>query len=196
MRYYRSELIPDEIDGNDEQTGRNLLKDFLQTLAISVIIFLVINTLSARIRVESVSMRDTLKPNDFVVVDKVIYKHKEIERGDIIVFDPPFYSPEPYIKRVIGLPGDDILINGEGVFINGVKIYEPYVLRSGGKRGEWKVPEGNLFVMGDNRGNSSDSRAWGFVPVDNVMGKALFVYWPPDEWGTLTNKAIAADAQY
>ncbi|HEY61472.1 MAG TPA: signal peptidase I [Anaerolineae bacterium] len=194
MNIYRSEMFPDEIE--EEQGGESphqVLKDISQTIVLSLIIFFIINFLSARIRVESVSMRETLKPDDFVVVSRVVYKFKGVDRGDIIVFNPPFYSPEPYIKRVIGLPGDDIRIQDGNVFINGERIKEPYIRNTGGKSGKWKVPEGNLFVMGDNRGNSSDSRAWGMVPFENVIGKAIFVYWPPREWGALTIKAIAAE---
>jgi signal peptidase I len=104
----------------------------------------------------------------------------------VIVFKyPPDPSREPYIKRVIGLPGDLVRIENGSVSINGKLLSEPYLTVATQQGGEWRVPQGNLFVMGDNRNNSSDSRAWGMVPLENVIGKALVIYWPPDQWGLL-----------
>jgi len=193
MLRYRSEIIPDEVVHSENTTNDGTVRDFIQTILFSIVLFLIINFLTSRIRVESVSMRETLKPGDYVVVNKIVYKFDDIQRGDIIVFQPPFQSPEPYIKRVIGLPGDSIVVDANGISINYQRIAEPYVLREAGKTGEWIVPPGKIFVMGDNRGNSSDSRAWGMLPIENVMGKAEFVYWPPSQWGSLTQRVFAAN---
>jgi signal peptidase I len=112
----------------------------------------------------------------------------------VIVFKyPPDPTQTPYIKRVIGLPGDDVKITGGKVYVNGQAIVEPYLKTTTNRGGEWKVPDGKLFVMGDNRNNSSDSRMWGYVPFENVIGKAEVIYWPPQQWGLLNiPRAVAA----
>ena len=191
MEYFRSEFTPDP-DANSEENIRQMLLDILQTVAISIILFLGINLVTARIRIESVSMENTLHPGNAVLVNRLAYRFSLPERGDIIVFDPPFESPEPYIKRVIGLPGDEISIRDGTVFVNGTVIPEPYLRERPAARGTWVVPEGSVFVMGDNRNNSSDSRNWGPVPDKNIIGRAVFVYWPLDEMGSLTSSAFAA----
>ena len=151
--------------------------------------------LSARIRVESVSMEPTLYAGNFVVVSKLAYQFVEPSRGDVIVFRyPPNPEQDPYIKRVIGLPGDRVDVRDEEVLINGIRIAEPYLDSPTRQGGDWIVPPDSLFVMGDNRNNSSDSRSWGVVPKENVIGKALVVYWPPDKWDFLNSSyAVAAE---
>ena len=140
-------------------------------------------------------MVPTLRTNDYVVVNKLAYKLGEPKRGDVIVFKyPPDPTQIPYIKRVIGLPGDQIHIAGGRVSINGVLLNEPYLKVSTNGGGDWTVPEDSLFVMGDNRNGSSDSRAWGMVPLDNVIGKAEVIYWPPQHWAQLhIPSAVAAE---
>ncbi len=169
-----------------------MLVDIFQTVFISVILFLGINLITARIRIESVSMENTLHPGNAVLVNRLAYRFGLPDRGDIVVFDPPFESPEPYIKRVIALPGEEVSIRDGIVYVNNQPIQEPYIRERPTVRGTWIVPEGSIFVMGDNRNNSSDSRNWGPVPLDNIIGQALFIYWPPDEMGSLTSSAFAA----
>jgi signal peptidase I len=140
-------------------------------------------------------MQPTLFAGNFVVVNKLAYQFGEPGRGDIIVFEyPPDPEQDPYIKRVIGLPGEHVRIADGKVTINGVQIQEPYLVSDTPQGGEWPVPEGSLFVMGDNRKNSSDSRSWGVVPIENVIGKAIVVYWPPEKWELLNmSYAVAAE---
>ena len=102
---------------------------------------------------------------------------------------------EDYIKRIIGLPGDTIKIGGGIVRVNGVPITEPYIATPPNYSGEWTVPAGNLFVLGDNRNNSADSHAWGFLPEQNVLGKALVVYWPFADWKVLKSNLAVPYAQ-
>lgn len=194
MEHFHTEITPDPLplpggDGN----WRQFLIDILETLVISVALFLVINTVSARIRVESVSMKDTLNPGDFVLVNRLAYNWEEVGRGDVVVFDPPFASPEPYVKRVIGLPGEVVTIEDGKVYVNDTWIQEPYLDVDFHTNGTWEIPENEIFVMGDNRNNSSDSRSWGTVPVENILGKALFVYWPANQWGALVTGVKAAE---
>jgi signal peptidase I len=194
LEHFRSETIPEQITSQSSAHWKLFIKDFFQTLMLSALVFLGVNAVTARIRVESVSMQDTLLAGDFVLVNKLAYLFDDPRRGDVVVFTPPFDTSESYIKRIIGLPGDEIVINGSKISVNGEFFREPYVHRPLGSSGNWSVPERSLFVMGDNRDNSSDSRTWGTVPIENLIGEAIFVYWPPDQWGALTRSAIAAEA--
>ena len=189
MEYYRSEITPDP-----EITGyRRALLDVLETILLSLVLFLGINAVSSRIRVESISMQPTLYAGNFVLVNKVAYKLGAPSRGDIIIFRyPPDPTQVPYIKRVIGLPGDRIRIADGKVYINDQLFTEPYLTVTTQRGGTWIVPEGSLFVMGDNRNNSSDSRSWGWVPIQNVIGKAEVIYWPPKKWSLLHFPSAAA----
>ena len=194
MDYLHSESIPEAQP--EEKTGvRRFFLEALETIIISVLLFLAINAVSERIRVESISMEPNLYEGDFVLVNKAIYFFKKLpQRGDVVVFRYPL-NPDatPYIKRVIGLPGDEVRVDGGKVFVNGVLLDEPYLDQGTTRGGTWVVPDNQLFVMGDNRANSSDSRAWGFVPMDNVIGRAELVYWPPQNWALLHgNAALAA----
>jgi signal peptidase I len=160
-----------------------ILVDILETLLLSVVLFFLINAVSARIRIDGSSMEPNLHHGEFVIVSKVNYKLGEPERGDIVVFDFPRNITQEYIKRVIGLPGEEIKIEDGQVFVNGVALTEPYLKMEPRYEGEWIVQENELFVLGDNRNNSSDSHNWGMVPMENVVGEALLVYWPPNSWG-------------
>jgi signal peptidase I len=172
------------------------LIEALETLVLSLVIFFVINIFTTRIEVNSESMKDTLLPGTRVVVSKLSYWGNLPQRGDIIVFAPPFDSPVPYIKRVIGLPGDEVTISEDGVYVNGSLLAEHYLGSGMHLYGEqtWVVSRDALFVMGDNRNNSSDSRLWGMMPIENIIGKAVFVYWPPGQWGELTSTVMAAES--
>ena len=196
MENFRTEMYPDPMLGR-ESSWRQILIDIIETLVISLVLFAVINLVSARIRVESVSMKETLLPGDFVLVNRMAYtigdfKTGEIGRGDVVVFNPPFVAPEPYIKRVIGLPGEVVTIRDGEVYIDDILMQESYIQVNFHTNGSWEIPENGIFVMGDNRNNSSDSRSWGTVPLNNILGKALFVYWPIEQWGALTSSAVAA----
>ncbi|HIE57542.1 MAG TPA: signal peptidase I, partial [Anaerolineales bacterium] len=173
---FRSEMTPNPplavAEGN---ALRQFLFDTLQTLALALVLFVAINFVSARIRVVSISMENTLHPGDFVLVNRLAYKLGDIERGDVVIFDPPVASPDPYVKRVIGLPGEMVHIDNNKVYVNDVRLQESYLDSDFHSGGTWHVPEDAVFVMGDNRNYSSDSRDWGFLPLDNIIGRALFV---------------------
>lgn len=169
------------------------LLDIVETVVLSAVLFIGINAISARIRVDGFSMEPTLHNGEFVIVNKLAYKLGEPKHGDVIVFRYPRDPDQEYIKRIIGLPGDRIrIVNGE-VYVNDELIDEPYIAAAPRYQSEWRVPEGSLFVLGDNRNNSSDSHNWGPVPMEYVIGKALFVYWPPESWG-LIGKPLVANA--
>ena len=172
-----------------------VLIDILETLLLSVVLFFLINAVSARIRIDGSSMEPNLHHGEFVIVSKINYRFGEPERGDVVVFDFPRNITQEYIKRIIGLPGEHILVEDGKVYVNEIMLSEPYLIIEPQYEGEWVVPEDTLFVLGDNRNNSSDSHTWGMVPMNNVIGEALVVYWPPSSWGLIngTNPALASD---
>lgn len=185
----------DEHDENPVETQGSgffsFLIDVLETLVLSVLLFLAINAISARIRVDGSSMEPTLQTGEFVVVNRLAYKLGEPELRDVVVFHFPGDPGLEYIKRVVGLPGDSVQIANGEVYVNDQLLTEPYIASKPRYSGNWNVPDGHLFVLGDNRNNSSDSHNWGSVPMENVIGEAFFVYWPPTDWGKITPRASA-----
>ena len=169
------------------QRVRGCLLEAVETLVLTLIIFLVIQNFVAQpYQVEQQSMENTLLPNQYVLVDKLTPRFDAYKRGDIVVFMPPGASgPQaiPFIKRVIGLPGETIDIHDGHVFVNGQELIEPYVYpgqttEPSGGQDHYVVPAGDLFLLGDHRENSSDSRVFGPVPIANVIGRAWLRYWP------------------
>ena len=160
--------------------SRGFWRDLIETILMAVVLFLLLNAATSRVRVYNISMQPTLHEGNLLVVNKLAYKLGEPKRGDIIVFHYQGTVNEDYIKRVIGLPGDIVEIGGGIVRVNGQAITEPYIAELPGYTGTWKVPEGELFVLGDNRNHSSDSHDWGFVEQEWVVGRAIIVYWPLD----------------
>jgi signal peptidase I len=135
-------------------------------------------------------MKPTLVPGEFLLVNKLAYKFSGMTRGDIVVFHYPPQPSEDYIKRLVGLPGDTVKISKGQVTVNQQLLTEPYIMADPSYSGEWQVPAGSIFVLGDNRNSSSDSHVWGFVPVDNIMGKAIVIYWPLQNAHILTHPDI------
>jgi signal peptidase I len=172
------------------------LLELVETIVLTVVIFLVIQTLVAQpYKVEQHSMETTLLPDQYVLVDKLTPRFNDYARGDVIVFEPP---PEyrgdntPFIKRVIGLPGERIEVHDGGVYVNDVRLEEPYVpsgdlTEAGGSTASWVIPAGDLFVLGDNRESSSDSRVFGPIHHEWVIGRAWLRYWPLDVFGVLAH---------
>lgn len=169
-----------------EKKKKSFWEDMIQTLVLAVLIFFALNTLTARVKVFNVSMQPTLKQGYLLIVNKVAYKFGEPKRGDIIVFHHKGIENQDYIKRVIGLPGDEIEVSGGVVSVNGTPLTEPYIKEMPRYTLSEKVPEGKLFVLGDNRNQSDDSHNWGFVDMEWVVGKAVIIYWPLTEIKLLT----------
>jgi signal peptidase I len=194
MENFRTDVMPDDSPPESQDQGfGHFLFDILETVLLAVVLFFGINAVSARIRIESISMQPTLYEGDFVIVNKLAYKLGSPQRGDVIIFRfPPDPDQEPYIKRVIGLPGDSVLVRGGKVFINNVPLREPYIKAQPTYENSWVVPPDSLFVLGDNRNNSSDSHTWGMVPLKNVIGKAELVYLPVSHWQLLNQNTAAA----
>ena len=163
-----------------------LIVDILETLLLSAALFVVINVLSARVRVDGFSMVPTLQNGEFVLINRVAYRFGQPQRGDIIVFHYPLDpNRQDLIKRVIGLPGDDVKVLAGAVFVNGNRLAEPYIAAAPLYTGDWRIPEASLFVLGDNRNDSSDSHSWGMVPMGDIIGKAILVYWPLNDWNVI-----------
>ncbi|MGI5941652.1 MAG: signal peptidase I [Pelotomaculaceae bacterium] len=158
------------------------IMDWLLTIVLAVLLSLAIRTYVAEARwIPSESMLPTLRIGDHLIIEKISYKLGAIDRGDIVVFKAPPAShlEEVMIKRVIALPGETVSIKDGVVYINGIPLEEPYELEK--PREDFKpvtVPENSIFVMGDNRNNSFDSRFWGVLEKDMVIGKAFARYYP------------------
>jgi len=187
---------PEESESSqDSQSIKQFFVDLLETIVLAVVLFFAINAVSARVRVDGFSMVPTLQDGEYVLVNKLAFRSNLPDRGDIIVFVSPQVSDLDLIKRVIGLPGDTVKIGGGEVMVNGQVLDEPYIAAAPIYNGEWTVPEGNLFVLGDNRNDSSDSHAWGLLPIENVIGKAVLIYWPIPEWTLIQHVETVAAIQ-
>jgi signal peptidase I len=169
-------------------------KENLQIVAIALILAVVIRLFVAEPRfIPSDSMVPTLEIGDRLVVEKVSYALHPPTTGDIIVFQPPAqlqqygYSPNrAFIKRIIGTPGDVVQVHNGTVYLNQKPLVEPYTAEPPAYEMELvQVPAGEFFVMGDNRNNSNDSHVWGFLPKENIIGRAIFRFFPIDRVGNL-----------
>jgi signal peptidase I len=175
------------------------LLEIVETLALTFLIFWVIQSFVAQpYKVQGESMERTLEPDQYVLVDKLTPRFDTYKRGDIVVFHPPTSwvqeGGEPYIKRVIGVGGDTVELRDGAVYVNGVQLQEGYVYQQDGQAqptedlagvGHWVVPDGELFLMGDHRGNSADSREFGPIEIGQVIGRASLRYWPLSDFEIL-----------
>jgi signal peptidase I len=168
-----------------------VLANWIRDLFISVVLaILVILFLYQPVKVEGTSMMPALVDQERIFINKFVYRLGigDIERGDLVVFWFPGDPTKSYIKRVIGVPGDSVEVDGGVVIVNGRRIEEPYVLeqyRDRQSMSRFKVEPDEYFVLGDHRSSSNDSRSWGAVPRKYIYGKAVFVYWPVDKIGVL-----------
>lgn len=218
-----STTIPDDrLAAAPQATSKRLgfVRELLETILFTVIIFVAVRALVINYRVDGDSMVPSLRTGEYLLVNKAVYFHVDLnrlksmitgqpyvgpdvvylfeqpERGDIIVLTPPVRSDKPYIKRVIALAGEQISIYNGQVYVNGQALSEPYIAESPrytypfGTTGatEFTVPPGSVFVLGDNRNNSSDSHVFGQVPLDSVIGKAFFAYWPTSSAGLIPHE--------
>ena len=192
----RTEELPEsnQPPSNGRPAWITFLTETLQTIILAIVLYFLIDSVIARVRVENISMLPTLQPGEFIIVNKMAYKLGEIKGGDIVVFHFPQDPREDYIKRVIGVPGDTITVENGKVLVNNRPLTEPYISAPPQYTGTWTVPEDKLFVLGDNRNQSSDSHSWGFVPLENLVGKALVIYWPLDQFKILSQPLIVSAA--
>jgi len=168
---------------------RGCLVELAETVVLTILIFFFVQHFVAQpYQIMQVSMEHTLEPGQYVLVDKITPVFSDYKRGDVIVFNPPPGVLEdgqdiPFIKRVIGVGGDLVQIHDDSVYVNGVKLIEPYVYDDQPTTpltatDTWRIPAGDLFVLGDHREASQDSRVFGPIAKSTVIGRAWLRYWP------------------
>lgn len=183
---------------NDKETKKTPLTksiwENVQIIAIALVLAFVIRTFIAEPRyIPSDSMLPTLEQGDRLVVEKVSYHVHPPQKGDIVVFEPPwqlqqqgYQKDQAFIKRIIGTPGDIITVADGTVYINNQPLFEDYIFEAPHYNlPPLKVPLGQLFVMGDNRNNSNDSHIWGFLPERKIIGRAIFRFFPVNRMGAI-----------
>ena len=176
-------------------TVKSVLREVVETVVLTLVIFFLIQTVVRNFRVVGTSMEPNLHTGEYLIVDKVSYRLGPPQRGDVIVFEPPVSAEGDYVKRVIGLPGELVEVQSGQVLVNGKAINEPYAVRPAAySMDARRVGPDELFVLGDNRNMSSDSHSWGMLPMDKVVGKAIVSYWPPSLWGVIPRDAPTASA--
>jgi len=193
---------------------KEIIFEILETIAFALLMFFFIQFSVGNYRVELFSMDETLKPGDRLVANRLLYSHIGIDniwnvlpfrdmevknkssflfhipaRGEIIIFRSPMNSSTDFVKRIIGLPSEVVSIKRGQVLIDGEPIKEPYIVHKDRRSMDpILVPEDSYFVLGDNRSGSSDSRDWGVVPLDNIVGKVWLRYWPGSELSVFSDK--------
>lgn len=200
---------------------KTAVRDVLETLVLTLLIFLIVRSVVQNFKVDGRSMEPTLQSGQYLLIDKASFWRIDSQllskltpgaeaagdavesgphyifggpqRGDIVVFHYPKEPTRDFIKRVIGVPGDTVEIRGGRVYVNGEALREDYTAAAPNYQVSLEtVPTGNYFVLGDNRNNSSDSHIWGLVPEENIIGRAWLSYWPPEELGVVGAKAPTA----
>jgi signal peptidase I len=177
--------------------GNIAILDALEPVVMAFAIFMMVYLLLAQPhKVDGMSMYPSFHDKEYIITDKITYRNRDPIRGDVIVFHaPPPYDGD-FIKRVIGLPGETIMVKGGSVYINEQKLNEDYLPRSYTTNEKaflrdgvpYQIPDEYYIVFGDNRDNSSDSREWGPVSKKSIVGKAWFRYWPPDRVGKIPDQ--------
>jgi len=173
-----------------QKQKKSVIREWIEAIVIALVLALIIRTYVVQaFKIPSGSMLETLQIGDHILVNKFIYRFTDIEKGDVIVFKYPKDEKRDFIKRSIGLPGDRVEIKQRTVYINNRPIEEPYTLHEEEDEnyfhprdnfGPITIPDGKLFVMGDNRENSMDSRFWGLLDIEKVKGRAFVIYWSWD----------------
>ena len=182
----------------DEKPRPNLqrssvVRELLETVILIGLVFTLVNLATVRFYIEGPSMQPNFFAGQFLIVSRIHYLLSQPQRGDIVVFDPPGDDGTPdeplLIKRLIGLPGETVEMRGGQVFVNGTELDESYTkeeCRSNCADRTWQLGQDEYFMMGDNRNNSRDSRVFGAVTRNRIIGEAIIRYWPPQDWGLVT----------
>jgi signal peptidase I len=223
--HYRGEVPELAVEPTEPpSTGvRGVVREMAETALFVLLIFLIVRGVVQNFKIEGQSMEPNFHSGQYILVNKIVYFHFDLnapqrllpgradlpkrviypfgtpQRGDVVVFEYPRDLSKDYIKRVIGVPGDTIVVREGRVQVNGQVLNEPYIemqttCRSVDNCSQSQpvvVPEGTVFVMGDNRPSSSDSREWDALPLDRVIGKAWVSYWPREYWGVISTPGYA-----
>ena len=168
--------------------------DFLQSIVVvmAIMVMVYLFVMSPQ-EIKGASMEPSFIDGEYILTNKILYKIKDPKRGDVVIFKSPGNPDIDYIKRIIGLPGDTVMLRNDTMYVNGTEVEEPYLSPGitifGGsyldENQEIVVPEGEYFVMGDNRPHSADSREFGTIPKEDFIGKAILRYWPFSKLGVV-----------
>ena len=177
----------------ERPTAASLLREVAEVAVLAVILYVGISFAVQAVHVEGLSMFATLDNDDYLIANKIDYRLHAPQRGDIIILRPPTNNSTDFIKRVIALPGEKLLIRSGVVYIDGHRLHEPYLPEAWTQSTDWPCGgcDGKLmgpnefFVMGDNRNRSQDSRFFGPITRDRIDGKAWFRIWPLDHFGNI-----------
>ncbi len=196
-----SEGVPKTAIESEPQPSMSwmMLRELIETIVLSLVIFLLIRQVVQNYRIESHSMEPNFVEGQFILVNKLAYRLGSPERGDVLVFHNPRNGEEDYIKRIIGLPGDNLDIHGGRVFINGKPLVEEYLTHGilpADTYGPVVIEPDKLFVMGDNRPQSQDSRYFGQLSEDLIVGKAWVRVWPFNKFGIIPHYDLEPDATF
>ena len=173
------------------------VRDILETALLTLVIFLSVRLAVQNFRVEGFSMEPTMHTNEYLLVNKVTYMVGQPQRGDIIVLRFPLDPRRDFIKRIIGLPGEQVEVRNGSVYVDGRALVEPYIRQPPAYTyPRVTMPPRQYFVLGDNRNNSDDSHVWNGLPKEYIIGKAWVSYWPPATWGIVSHDDVryAADS--
>jgi signal peptidase I len=178
--------------------------DIIEVVVFAIAIFLFVYLLIMQPhKIKGTSMEPNFPDREFLLTDKLTYRFRQPERGEVVVFDAPGASGEEFIKRIIGLPGEKVSLKNNQIYVNDQRLLESYISSSvptkGGafleEGGSVIVPTDEFFVLGDNREASSDSRTWGFVPKGKINGRAWLIYWPPPQVGVVKTPSYQYSSQ-
>jgi signal peptidase I len=159
------------------------LREILIIVLIFLVVFTIVQLSLQSFRVDGPSMEPTFENGEFLMINKLTYRFQSPRRGDVVVFWPPFQSDYPFIKRIVGLPGELVEIKHGQIFVDGLLYEEQPQMQVTPRTISMLVPKDNYFVLGDNRDDSRDSSEGWTVPRGNIIGKSWVCYWPPSEWG-------------
>jgi len=169
--------------------GRSFWRELIETFVLIAAIYAFVNLATARFVVDGRSMLPNFNTDQFIIVSRLSYVLGDPQRGDVVVFHNPADPHNDFIKRVIGLPGETVTIQNGRVYINGVRLEEPYIqnfCRGTVCDGTWEIGPDEYFVLGDNRSSSRDSHNFGPIARELLIGRAFIRYWPPSEWAIIT----------
>jgi signal peptidase I len=167
---------------------KSFLREVLITILLALLIFFGARATIQTFVVVMTSMEPSFHEGERLVVNKAVYFFRAPQRGDVVIFEAPNGEQDDFIKRVIGLPGDTVEVKDGAVYVNDIKLEEPYIKNPPSyTMAKLQVPEDSYFVLGDNRSHSNDSHNGWFVPRENIIGKAWLMTWPPTDWGVVPN---------
>jgi len=183
-------LISSDVPRPKIRQGRSFWRELVETVVLIAAIYAFVNLATARFVVDGRSMLPNFSTDQFIIVNRLSYVLGEPRRGDVVVFHNPADTSHDFIKRVIGLPGETITIEGGRVYANGQRLEEPYIqnfCRGTVCDGTWNIGPDQYFVLGDNRSSSRDSHNFGPISRELLVGRAFIRYWPPSDWAVITH---------